>query len=147
MGAGEVDGADARRIAGLLGRNGDIQRAAQHHRLLILADLVALGQIRVEVVLAGKDGDRCDLRADGQPETDGMLDRLPIEHRQGAGQTQVHGAGLGVGLGPESGGGPGKDLGPGQELGMDFQPDHHFPLHERISRISGSDWRSGRSAD
>ena len=53
----------------------ELDRAALHHRDLELADLVALGQVGVEVVLAREDAARRDVRADGQAEPDGALDR------------------------------------------------------------------------
>ena len=137
VGTGEIDGAHLRRLTLSGGRDGDVQRAALDHRLLVLADLVALGQVRIEIVLAGKDGDRCHAGADGQPEADGMFHRPAVEHRQHTRQRQIDRAGLGVGLGAKPGGGPGEDLRLGQQLDMGFQSDHHFPLHERISVSAG----------
>jgi len=46
-----------------------IDAAALHHRDLVLADLVALGQVGVEVVLAREDASAArPVRADGQAE-------------------------------------------------------------------------------
>ena len=78
--------------------------AALHHRDLVLADLVALGQVGVEVVLAREDRQRRDLGADRQAEADGALHRAAVEHRQRARQRQIDGAGLRVGRGAEGGG-------------------------------------------
>ena len=63
--------------------------AALHHRNLELADLVALGQVGVEVVLARKDRQRCDRRADGQAEANRPLHGAAVQHRQGARQGQI----------------------------------------------------------
>ena len=54
----------------------------QDHRNFKLADLVALGQVRIEVVLAGENGARSNLGTDSQAEFDGAYDCLTIEHGQ-----------------------------------------------------------------
>jgi hypothetical protein len=87
-----------------------LDRAALHHRDLVLADLVALGQVGVEVVLAREDRQRRHLGAHRQAEADGALDRAAVHHRQRAGQRQVDRAGLRVGRGAEGGGAPLKIL-------------------------------------
>ncbi len=97
--------------------------------MIHLAGLIALGQVGVEVVLAREDVLLGDLGIDGQTELAGHAHGLGVEHRQGAGHAQIDQAGLGVGLGAEGGGAAGKDLRLGGELGVDFQPDHGFPLH------------------
>ncbi len=86
----------------------DREGAALHDRNLVLADLVALRQVRVEVILAREDAARRDMGADGQPELDGALDGALVQHGQHARQREVHGRGLRVGFGPERGGGAGK---------------------------------------
>jgi hypothetical protein len=68
--------------------------AALHHRDLELADLVALGQVGVEVVLAREHRARRDAGAHGQAELDGADHGFAVEHRQHAGQGDVHGIGL-----------------------------------------------------
>ena len=81
----------------------DVDAAALHHRHLVLADLVALGQVGVEVVLAREDRLRRDRGAHRQTEADGALDRAAVHHRQRARQRQVDRAGLRVGRGAERG--------------------------------------------
>ncbi len=107
----------------------DGQRAALHHRNLVLADLVALGQIGVEVILAREDALGRDLGPDGQAERDGALDGALVEHRQHAGQRQINRRGLRVGRRAEGGGGAGENLRGGRKLCVRFEADHHFPLH------------------
>ncbi len=110
----------------------EAHRAALHHRDLVLADLVALGQVGVEVVLAREDAPLGDVRAHGQTQADGAGHGLTVHHGQGAGQGQVHRAGLGVGLGTESGGRAAEDLGLGGELGVRLEADHDFvALHQQ----------------
>ena len=60
-------------------------RTALHHRNLKLADLVALGQVRVEIVLTREHAARCDVRTQRQPELDGAFDCSPVHHRQRTG--------------------------------------------------------------
>ena len=69
-----------------------------------LADLVALGQVGVEIIFARKDAALGDVRAQRQTQLNRTLDRAFVHHRQGAGQSQIHRASLRVGLGTESGG-------------------------------------------
>ncbi len=110
----------------------EFDRAALHHRDLELADLVALGQVGVEVVLAGKNAARRHMGTNGQAELDGAFDRALVHHRQCAGQRQVHRAGLRVRLGTEGGGGTAENLALGGELGMGFKADDDFiTRHQR----------------
>jgi hypothetical protein len=87
----------------------ELDLAALHHRDLKLADLVALGQVGVEIVFAGKNAHGRNVGAEGQSEFDSALDG-PGSSPAGAGQRQVHRAGLGVGLGAKGGGGAAEDL-------------------------------------
>jgi hypothetical protein len=70
VGAGDADGLG--RVADL-----DVEAAALDDGQLELADLVALGQVGVEVVLAGEDVDGVELGADGQAEADGRARPRP----------------------------------------------------------------------
>ena len=100
--------------------------AALHHRDLVLADLVALGQVGVEVVLAREDAPGRDGAAQGQAQLDGAGHGLAVHHGQGAGQGQVHGAGLGVGLGAKGGGRAAENFALGCELGVCLKADDDF---------------------
>ena len=104
----------------------EFDAAALHHRDLELADLVALGQIGVEVIFAGKDAFGCNVRAHCQTELDGALHRPSVHDGQRAGQCQVHSAGLGVGLGAERGRGAAENLGFCCQLGVGFKADDDF---------------------
>jgi hypothetical protein len=53
------------------------QLAAQHHRQFVLADLITLGEIRVEVVLACKDRSGGNLRTDREAKADRADRRRP----------------------------------------------------------------------
>jgi hypothetical protein len=116
----------------------DMHLAAAHHRLLVLADLVALGQVRIKVVFTGEDRPFGDLGLDGLAETHREADRLGVEDGQHARQTQVDGAGLAVGGGAKGRGRAGENLGLGGELGVNLQPNDGFPWHGGAALV----WRS-----
>jgi hypothetical protein len=112
----------------------DVQVALADNRQFHLADLVALGQVRVEVVFTGEHVVLADLGVNRQTEHHRHAHRFLVQHRQHARHAQVDQAGLGVRLGTEGGGTTGKDFRPGGELGMNLQPDHDFPLHVCLLR-------------
>ena len=94
----------------------------------VLADLVALGQVGIEVVLALEaDGIGLDLGVQGQPGEHDQLDRTPVDDRQGPGQTHADGAypGVrGVGLPGERGRAAAAEHLRGRaKLGVDLDPD------------------------
>ena len=130
MGAGEAHRARTG-LAALL--PGDVEAATGHHRDLVLADLVALGQVGIEVVLAGEHRARRHLCAHGQTQPDRAFHRRAVHHRQHPGQGEIHRARLGVGRRAEGGGRAREDLGARGELRMRLQPDHHLPLHRCVS--------------
>ncbi len=84
--------------------------ALADNRQLHLADLIALGQVRVEVVLAGKHVVLADFGVHCQAELDGHAHGFLVQHRQYARHAQVDEAGLRVGLGAERGRATGKNL-------------------------------------
>ena len=119
--------------------------AALHHRQFKLADLVALGKVRIEIILARENAVRGNIRADRQPEADGALDGAAVHHRQCAGQRQVDRAGLGIGRGSERGTGAAENLGAGRELRMGLEADHHLIALDQ-QRLGGWIGRSVRVA-
>ena len=129
----------------------ELDRPALDHRRLVLADLVALGQVGIEVVLAGEDRERRHRRADRQAEADRPLDRAAVGHRQRARKRQVDRRGLGVGLGAEGGRCAAEDLRAGRELGMGLDPDHHLVAADQGGRAhdvlalppAGEGWGEG----
>lgn len=113
---------------------GDVQVALADNRQLHLADLITLGQVRVEVVFARKDVVLNDLGINGQAEHHGHAHGFFVEHRQHARHAQVNQAGLSVRLRAKGGGATGENFRLGGELGVNFQPDHNFPLHMFLLR-------------
>ena len=100
--------------------------AALHDGDFELADLVALGQVGIEIILAREDAARSDGGSQRQPELDRALDGAHVHHGQGAGQREVDRAGLRVGLGAEGRGRAAEDLGLRGQLGVRLEADHDF---------------------
>ena len=76
--------------------NGDDTRA--NDRLFELGNLIALRQIRIEIVLPVKDRIEIDLCAQRQTGADCLFDTFVIDDRQHARQRRIHEADLGVGF-------------------------------------------------
>ena len=109
----------------------DFQLAVLDNRQVHLADLVALGEVRIEVVLAREHVFLVDLGVQRQAQADGLVHRGLVQHRQHAGEGQFHRGGLSVRLGAEGGAGAGENLGDGIELHMHLDTDDDFPFHGR----------------
>ena len=108
---------------------GDVEEALADDGVIHLAGLIALGQVRVEVVLAREDVTFGDLGVDRQAELAGHAHGFGVKYRQGAGHAEVDQTGLGVGLGAKGSGAGRENLRLGAELSVDLEPDHGFPLH------------------
>src|SRR3954453_22852478 len=68
--------------------------AATAERRFVLADLVALRQVGVEVVLAGEDGLVCYPAVEGEPEAYRHLDRTEVRDGQRPGIREADRAGV-----------------------------------------------------
>ena len=107
----------------------DVDSAAVHDRQLVLADLIALRQIRVEVVLAREHGAPRDLAVRREAELDGHRDGFGVQHGQHARVAQVDEARLTVRRRAVSRRRAGEDLGFRRELRVDLEADDDFPVH------------------
>ena len=105
-----------------------VERAFGHDRQLVLADLVALRQVRVEVVLPGENGLRLNLAVQSQSPLYRQFHRLPAQHRQRARKSQAHRADVGVRRIANFHRTGTENLCARGELAMDFQPDNHLIL-------------------
>ena len=76
--------------------------AAANNGIIELADLIALGQIRIKIILAHEEGVRIDLRANRQAKQRCEPYRLRIEHRQHPRIAQINFIHVGIRLGTES---------------------------------------------
>jgi len=98
--------------------------------VLIHRNLIAFGEIRIEIVFSGKKTKRTNPTGSSQPQFDGKFHSLPVHHRERPRLTGTDGAGLRVRLFPKCGGAPTEYLRSGQELGMDFQANNGFIFHK-----------------
>ena len=76
--------------------DGNLDGAKFRQRPVILRDLVSLGQIRVEIVLASENRSLIDAAAQCHGGKGGELDRFSIQYRQRARHSQADGAHVGV---------------------------------------------------
>ncbi|MNT22595.1 hypothetical protein D3C72_1579850 [compost metagenome] len=109
------------------------QGAADDDGVFELADLVALGRIRIKIVFAREDRVRRDGGAHGQAEADRAVDGLLVHHGQHAWQGQVDGASLRIGVGAVLDRRTAENFGFGRELHVVLKTDDDFPLHSVLA--------------
>ena len=123
----EVRAGNAYFLVFALGR-ADKDMAAADDRQLVLRNLVTLGQIGVEIILARKNRVMIDFGFDGNAEADRHADRFAVQHRQHARQAEIDRAGLGVRFGAKRGRRTGEYFTFGRELRVNLEPDDAFPF-------------------
>ena len=104
-----------------------VQVPADAQRQVVLRDLVGLGQIGIEVVLAVEDGALRDPAVERQSDARGVLHRLLVGHRQHARVPQADRADLRVGRLAEGDLTAAEHLGAGVQLHVDLEADDRFP--------------------
>jgi hypothetical protein len=92
-----------------------------------LADLIALRQIGVEIILPVEPAHQIDLRIDAQAGTHCLRHAFLVDDRQHAGKGRVHETDLRVGRGTEIGGRTGEEFGAADDLGVYFKAAHDLP--------------------
>ena len=117
---------------------GDVEVAVFCEGLVELGDLVALGRVGVEVVLAGKDAGGVDGAIDRGGGEGRELHRLAVEDGERTGQAETDGAGVGVGVAAVAVDAAAERLGIGEELDVDFKADDGLVL------VSDLWWEHGR---
>ena len=115
-------------------RRRHLNPAMLSQRLVELRNLVALGQVGIEVVLPRENRPLAHLAVDRQRSQRGKLHRLGIQHRQRAGQPQAHRANVGVGRGAKLVGTAAKRLAGGQQLHVHFKADYRLVLGQNLWR-------------
>ncbi len=123
---------------------GDDDLALADDRILELRDLVALRQIRIEIVLAIEDRAVVDLRLQAKTGAHGLLDAFLVDDGQHAGHGGIDQRHIGVRRIAERRRCSGKQLGLACHLGMDFHADDHFPVAGGAGNDSVSVRRCGR---
>ena len=96
--------------------------------LLVLADLIALRQIGIEIILAREYRARRDLRIDGEPELDRHAQRLAVEHGQHPRIGQIDQIRLRVGRSAVRRGRAREYLRARRELRVNLETDDDFPV-------------------
>src|ERR1700760_3243477 len=109
-------------------REFDRDLALAHDRRLVLADLIALRQIRIEVVLAVEPRAQIDLRIEAETAAHRLADALLVDHGQHAWHRRVDQRDMRVRLAAKLRRGAGKQFRLRGDLGVNLQPDHHFPV-------------------
>ncbi len=123
----EVRPRDPDRLCGAVIEH-DADRSVADDRMLVLADLIALRQVGIEIILAREDRPRCDLRIDGEAEFDRHAQRLAIEHRERPRIGEIHQIRLRVGRRTVCRGRAREYLRARRQLRMDFETDDDFPV-------------------
>ena len=126
------------------------QPPAPAQRLVVLGDLVVLGVVGIEVVLAVEDRPRRQLAVQREPDEQAVVDRLGVGHRQRARQAEAHLAGVRVGRRAEGQLAAAEHLRPRAELDVDLQADDGLVVgHARAGELSkpiacSSAWAASR---
>ena len=115
----------------------DLDGAMLGQGLVILRNLVALGQVGIEIILAGENRSFVDAAVQRHGRQRGELHCFAVQHRQRSRQTQADGTNIGVGRIAEMSGAGAEDLGRGQELDVHLQPDDRLVLGARGYGNSG----------
>ncbi len=130
----EVGPRQANRFLSALRQNSDF--SPFDDRELVLADLVALGKVRIEIVLAGEDRAAIDVFGispiHGQAKTYRFSYCLAIRDRKHARQGDVHCIRLRVGRRSKRGRSPREHLRHSRELRVSLKADDDFPVHAWI---------------
>jgi hypothetical protein len=129
----------------------DVEPAVRREGLLELADLIALGQVGIEIVLAREDAARVDRTIERERRTHGQLNRELIADGERPGQTEAGRAHVLIGLRAHRYRAAAKQLRLRQQLGVDLQPDHwlvtchsavRLPLRDSLPRVSAEGARA-----
>ena len=114
-----------------LGIGRDVDRALADDRVVQLADLIALRQIGVEIILAVEPRPAVDLRVDRHAGTHRLADALAVRYRQHPRHRRVDQADLRVRLSAETGRRTREQLRIRRDLGVDLEADHDLPVTGR----------------
>lgn len=125
----------ARRSIGVM-PHGDA--AVRGERPIELRDLVALGQVGVEVVLAGEHRLVVHRASQRERGAGGEGDGARVEHGQCARQAEAQRAGVRVRRFTERGRAAAEDLAAGLELAVDLEADDEFPWRRRVHRCASA---------
>lgn len=123
--------------------DGNDDLALADDRVLVLRDLVALRQVRIEIVLPVEDRAIVDLCLQAQAGAHGLLDAFLVDDRKHARHCGIDERNIGIRLRSELGRRTGEQLRIAQHLRMDLHADDDLP-------VAGGAWNEAfriRSAD
>ena len=107
-------------------------RSAQRIGPIELADLVALRQIGIEVILAIKTTLSLDLALEADGRTNRTPDGRLVDHRQGSWPTGTNRADVVIRIETCLAPTTAEHLATRCHLGMDFETDHRLPVHDGL---------------
>src|SRR5947209_2740702 len=110
------------------------ERAVLGQRLIVLGDLVALRQIRIEIVLARESRYRIDAATQGEAGADRHLKGSPVQDRKSARQSETDRANVSIRRRAIIRGASAKNLSPGPQLNVHFQANHRFVTADSLGR-------------
>ena len=113
---------------GLAVRHRHHDLALAHDRRFVLADLIALRQVGIEIVLPVEHRAVIDLGVQAETGADRLADAFLVDHRQHPRHRGIDQRDMAVGLAAEFGRGAGKQLGLGGDLGMHLHADDDLPV-------------------
>ena len=102
-----------------------------------LTDLIALGQVRVEVIFAIEDGAFSDAGTDAQTKLDRVADSFLVQHGQHAGHAQIHRICLLIRRGAKCCRRARENFRLCSELQMHLETHHGFPTHDVTASSCG----------
>ena len=117
---------------GLAVRQIDHDLALADDRRFVLADLVALRQIRIEIVLPVEHRFEIDLGVEPEAGAHRLAHAFLVDHRQHAGHGGIDQRDVRVRLAAERGRSAGEQLGLRGDLGMHLHADDHFPAVDQL---------------
>ena len=115
----------------------DLDPAVGGEREFVLRDLVALGQIGIEIIFAGEARMFVNGAVQGERGAHGHFHGALVQNRQRAGQAEADGTDIGIGRIAEMRGAAAEDFGVGQKLDVDFQADDGLVFGEEFGGHGG----------
>ncbi len=112
----------------------DFDVAIGADRQLVLTDLIAFRQIRIEIVLARENARSSDFAMGRQAGLDCEIDDFFVQHRQDSGKTSANRAGVFIGCATELGRTAAKNFRFGEQMGVNFQSDDALVFHVNTNR-------------
>src|SRR3990172_7773342 len=113
----------------------DVDVAVGTDRKFVLADLIALGQIGIEIVLARQNARSSNLTTSGEAGAYGELNDSLVQYRQDAGKPRADRTGVLIRCLAKFSRATAENLRVGKQLGVDLQSDDGLVVHE-LSQFS-----------